>query len=67
MTSFWDRRENIKQRPSVELRTERVIAFAMEKYSIGIGAAIEKIMKQNLYQEILVELSAQYPDITDTK
>lgn len=63
MASFWERRENIKQRPSVELRTERVIHHCMEKYGIGIGQAIEKIMKENLYEELLDELSEIYPDI----
>ena len=63
-SSFWERRENIKQRPSVELRTERVIHHCMEKYSIGIGPAIEKIMRENLYDELLQELSEVYPDIS---
>jgi hypothetical protein len=35
----------------------------MEKYSIGIGQAIEKIMKEKLYDELLSELSEIYPDI----
>lgn len=61
--SFWDGRENINKRPSVERRTERVIHHCMEKYSIGIGQAIEKIMKENLYDELLNELSEIYPDI----
>ena len=61
--SFWDGRENINKRPSVERRTERVIHHCMEKYSIGIGQAIEKIMKENLYNELLSELSEIYPDI----
>jgi len=61
--SFWDGRENIKNRPSVERRTERVIDHVMQKYSIGIGPAIEKIMKENLYDLTLEELSDMYPDI----
>lgn len=61
--SFWDGRENINKRPSVERRTERVIHHCMEKYSIGIGQAIEKIMKENLYNDLLSELSEIYPDI----
>lgn len=61
--SFWDGRENINKRPSVERRTERVIHHCMEKYSIGIGQAIEKIMKENLYNDLLNELSEIYPDI----
>jgi len=42
--SFWDNRINVKSKPSVAIRTERVIYHVMEKYSIGIGQAIEKIM-----------------------
>lgn len=64
MHNFWDGRENINKRPSVERRTERVIHWCMEKYSIGIGPAIEKIMKENLYDDILKELSEIYPDIS---
>lgn len=63
MSNFWDGRENIKNRPSVERRTERVIAYCMEKYSIGIGPAIEKIMKEKIWDELLEELSGIYPDI----
>ena len=61
--NFWDKRENIKTKPSVALRTERVIYHVMEKYSIGIGQAIEKIMQENLYEKTLEELSKIYGDI----
>ncbi len=61
--NFWDNRQNIKTKPSVSLRTERVIYHVMEKYSIGIGQAIEKIMQENLYDKILDELSEIYSDI----
>ena len=61
--NFWDNRQNIKTKPSVSLRTERVIYHVMEKYSIGIGQAIEKIMQENLYDKVLEELSEIYSDI----
>jgi hypothetical protein len=61
--SFWDTRENIKTKPSVDLRTQRVIYHVMDKYSIGIGQAIEKIMQENLYEKMLEELSEVYGDI----
>jgi hypothetical protein len=61
--SFWDTRENIKTKPSVALRTQRVIYYVMEKYSIGIGQAIEKIMQENLYETTLAELEKLYTDI----
>lgn len=63
--SFWDARMNVKSKPSVSLRTERVICHVMDKYSIGIGQAIEKIMKDNLWEETLNELSELYPDIIE--
>jgi len=63
--SFWDGRENIKSRPSVERRTERVLNHAMEKYSIGIGQAIEKVMREHLWDDLIMELSEIYPDISD--
>ena len=61
--SFWDNRINVKSKPSVAIRTERVIYHVMEKYSIGIGQAIEKIMQENLYEQCLNELSQVYTDI----
>ena len=61
--NFWDKRENIKTKPSVALRTERVIYYVMDKYSIGIGQAIEKIMQENLYEKCIEDLSKMYPDI----
>lgn len=62
--SFWDRRENIKNKPSVELRTSRVIEKIMEDNEIPIGLAIEKLMKEDgLYAETIEKLSKLYPDI----
>lgn len=62
--SFWDRRENIKNKPSVELRTSRVIEKIMEDFDIPMGIAIEKLMKQDgLYAETIEKLSKLYPDI----
>lgn len=64
--SFWNRRENIKNKPSVELRTSRVIDKVMEDFEIPMGVAIEKLMKQDgLYAEIIEKLSKLYPDILD--
>jgi hypothetical protein len=62
---FWDDRMNVKSKPSVEMRTKMVIDHCMEKYSIGIGQAIEKIMRENLWGELLKELAEIYPDIAD--
>ncbi|MFH0710114.1 MAG: hypothetical protein V2A75_07910 [Pseudomonadota bacterium] len=63
--SFWDRRENIKNKPSVELRTSRVIEKIMDDYEIPMGVAIEKLMREDgLYAETIEQLSKLYPDIT---
>ena len=38
--SFWDRRENIKNKPSVELRTSRVIEKIMEDNEQSLEAML---------------------------
>ncbi len=64
--SFWDRRENIKSKPSVEIRTMRVIDHIMEKKGVAIGIAIELLMKEKgLYEQTLQNLSELYPDISE--
>jgi len=61
---YWDGRENLKTKPSVERRTERVINHVMHKYSIkNIGQAIEKIIWDGIWEESLTELEKIYPDI----
>lgn len=63
--SFWDRRENIKTKPSVELRTLRVIDYIMEDEGLPIGVTIEKLMRSpGLYEEIVKKLAEVYPDIS---
>lgn len=58
--NFWDRRVNLDNKPSVEIRTQRIIIELMEREEIAMGAAIEKIMKTpSLYDDILSEI-AQY-------
>lgn len=64
--SFWDRRENIKTKPSVELRTLRVIDYIMEDQGLPIGIVIEKLMRTpGLYEEVVEKLSCSYPDISE--
>jgi hypothetical protein len=62
-SNIWDTRKNIHTKPSVSTRTDTVITYVMNKYSIGIGQAIEKIMIENIYEESLEELSKVYNDI----
>jgi hypothetical protein len=57
LNNFWDRRNNIQSKPSVTIRTERIIAEVMEDYEVSIGIAIEMLMKsETLYIDILNEL-----------
>lgn len=56
--NFWDRRVNLDNKPSVEIRTQRIIMQLMEKEDLAMGVAIEKIMKNpSLYDEILSEIA----------
>ena len=61
--TIWETRKNIHTKPSVSTRTDTVITYVMQKYSIGIGQAIEKIMIEGIYEEVLEELSKVYCDI----
>lgn len=65
-STFWDRRENIKNRPSVALRTTRVIEKVMEEYALPMGVAIEKLMTEDgLYASTIEKLATFYPDILE--
>ena len=62
--SYWDKRENLKNKPSLSYRTLEVVSHLMEKESIAIGVALEKIMlTDGLYLNILDKLSDDYVDI----
>lgn len=63
-TSYWDKRENLTNKPSLSFRTIEVIQHVMHKDEVALGVALEKLMKtEGLYAEILVELGSNYPDI----
>ena len=62
--SFWDKRENLKNKPSLSHRSLEVIPFLMERDSIALGIAIERVMSTDgLYDEILEKLSEDFDDI----
>ncbi|NQY22824.1 MAG: hypothetical protein HRT41_02240 [Campylobacteraceae bacterium] len=62
--SFWDKRENLKNKPSLSHRSLEVISFLMERDSVALGIAIERVMSTDgLYDEILDELSEDFDDI----
>lgn len=64
--SFWNRRENIKNKPSVELRTSRVIEKVMNDFEVPMGVAIEKLMRTSgLYDEMVAKLVSIYPDFAE--
>jgi len=57
INNFWYRRNNIQSKPSVTIRTERVIAEVMEDYEVPIGVAIEMLMESDsLYMDIINEI-----------
>lgn len=62
--NFWDRRENIRNKPSIELRTGRIIDYVMDERNVAMGMAIELLIKNDgLYEEVLSKLIKIYPDI----
>lgn len=62
--NFWDSRDNLKSKPSVSLRTGKVIEYLMKCDDISIGVAIEKLMcEDGLYERIIEELKSDYRDI----
>lgn len=64
--NWWDKRDNLKNKPSLSYRTLEVINFVMIEEEIALGIAIEKLMTTpNLYKETLEKLKSDYPDIKD--
>ena len=62
--NIWDRRINIKNRPSVTMRLELVIGKVMDIHSVSIGQAIEMLAESTtLYKETLEILKKDYLDI----
>lgn len=63
-TSYWDKRDNLKNKPSLSYRTIEVVQHLMAKEEIALGVALEKLMTtEGLYEKILQELSEHYGDI----
>ena len=62
--SYWDKRENLTNKPSLSFRTIEVVQHIMHKEEVAVGVAIDMLMKtEGLYEEIVFELSESYPDI----
>lgn len=62
--NWWDKRENLKNKPSLSHRTLEVVSFVMDEDEIALGTAIEKLMTTpNLYKETISKLKCDYPDI----
>ena len=56
---FWDKRYNLRSRPSLSNRTIRVIEEVMSRYEVSIGVAIEKLIQSpSLYREIVEEIAS---------
>ena len=64
--SYYDKRMNIKNKPSLSIRTIEVIEFLMEKEEIALGIAIEKLMiEDGLYMKILLEIAEDQEEIIE--
>ena len=64
--NWWNKRDNLKNKPSLSYRTLEVINQIMSDEEIALGTAIEKLMTtQNLYKETLEKLKNYYPDIEE--
>lgn len=63
-TSYWDKRDNLTNKPSLSYRTIEVVQHVMAKNEVALGVALEMLMKEDgLYEKILSELSDVYGDI----
>ncbi|WP_151950342.1 hypothetical protein [Aliarcobacter butzleri] len=64
--NWWNKRDNLKNKPSLSYRTLEVINQIMSEEEIALGIAIEKLMTTpNLYKETLEKLKSDYPDIEE--
>jgi len=62
--SFWDKRDNLTNKPSLSYRSIEVVQFIMKRDEIALGVAIEKLFTTaGLFDEVLEELKEDYPDI----
>lgn len=63
-TSYWDKRENLTNKPSLSFRTIEVVQYIMIKDEVALGVALEKLMREDgLYEKVLSELNDIYGDI----
>jgi len=63
--SYWDKRENLTNKPSLSFRTIEVIQHVMQKEEVALGVAIEMLItEKELYEEVLIELNDIYIDIS---
>lgn len=63
-TLFWDKRDNLVNKPSLSYRSIEVIQHMMENENLNLGLAIEKLITSSPhYSKILNELSEDFPDI----
>ncbi|QKF72772.1 hypothetical protein AFAEC_0581 [Aliarcobacter faecis] len=62
--NWWNKRDNLKNKPSLSNRTLHVIDYIMSEEELALGIVIEKLMTTpNLYKETLEKLKSDYPDI----
>jgi hypothetical protein len=63
--SIWEKRTNIKNRPSVKNKTILVVEHIMEKDGVPAGVALEKLIESSpVYSEVVEELkNSTYKDL----
>jgi len=55
---YWEKRINIKNRPSVSLRTDRLIEETMETLSLSMGEALDLLIESpTLSQEMAKKIN----------
>lgn len=63
--SYWDMGQNLSSKPYITNRTTAAVAYIMEELELPIGKALEKLIKEDLYDEIIEKLKEDYPDIEE--
>lgn len=65
-SSWWAKRTNLKNKPSMSFKTVEIITHLMEIEEIPLGIAIEKLIYEDgLTRKILEDLKKDYPDIEE--
>jgi hypothetical protein len=65
-SSWWVKRTNLKNKPSMSFKTVEIIDHLMKTEEIPLGIAIERLIYEDgLTRKILEDLKNDYPDIEE--